>query len=137
MAASSAARPEHAAHTDVTGAVLVVVGLTLLLPGLLAFFAPGAFDVAIAGYPPENGHFLRDIGTMQIALGMAALLAWRLRGLRVAVLAVLAVQFALHAVSHVIDVDESEPAWQGPFALVALLLGAAVLVALLVKEQRS
>jgi hypothetical protein len=137
MAASPAARPHPAAHADPAGAVLLVVGLTLLPAGLLAFFAPGAFYDTIAGYPPENSHVLRDIGSFQVALAAAALAAWRRPAFRTPVLGLLALQFALHTVSHVIDVGESDPAWQGPVTLAALTLGTVLLIAVFVKELRQ
>jgi hypothetical protein len=134
-----AAVPAHprARTTDAAGVVLLVVAAAQLLPGILAVVAPGAFYDQIASYPPENSHFIRDLGSWQIALGLLALAAFRRPALRVPVLLVLAVQYVLHAVSHVIDVDSTDPAWQGPTALVLQLLGAIVLVALAVREQRG
>ena len=120
-----------------TRVVLLLVAPGQLLPGLLAFVAPGAFYDALAGYPPENAHFIRDLGSWQIGLGLLALLAANRPALHVPALAALAVQFTLHTVSHLIDLGASEPAWQGPFALATQALGAVVLTALLIKELRS
>ena len=116
-------------------AVLVVAGLAQLLPGLLAFVAPGAFYDALAGYPPENHHFITDLGSWQIALGVAALYAATRVEWQVPMLGILTLQYALHAVSHVIDVGDSDPAWQGPFALVAQLVGVVVIGGLFVRER--
>jgi hypothetical protein len=38
--------------------VLLVLGLAQVVPGIVAFVAPGAFYDALAAYPPENDHFL-------------------------------------------------------------------------------
>ena len=135
MAAAPTAHTD--ARADVVGALLLLVAAAQLLPGILAFVAPGAFYDVLAGFPPENSHFLRDLGSWQIALGLLALLAWRRPALRAPVLAILALQFALHTVSHAIDVNDSDPAWQGPFALVAEAIGAVVLTALAIKESRT
>jgi hypothetical protein len=53
----------------------------------------------------------------------------------VPVLGLLTLQYALHAVSHLIDVGEPDPAWQGPFALVGLSLAAVLLAGLFFKER--
>ena len=124
-------------RTDVGGAVLLVIAAILVLPGILAFVSPGAFYDQIAGYPPRNDHFIRDLGSWQIALGAVALYGARRRAWRTPLLALLALQYALHAVSHVIDVGDTDPAWQGPFALVVQLAGALLLAGLFVREQRA
>ena len=123
--------------SDIVGIALLVAAATQLLPGILATISPAAFYDTIASYPPENSHFLRDVGSWQIALGLLALAAWRRPALRAPVLAVLAVQYALHALSHAIDVNGSDPAWQGPVTLGLLLLGAAIFAVLAVREPRS
>lgn len=116
-------------------AVLVVAGLVQLLTGLLAFLAPGAFYDLFAGYPPENHHFITDLGSWQIALGAAALYAATRADWQVPMLGILALQYALHAVSHVVDLGDSDPAWHGPFALVTQLVGLAILGGLFVRER--
>jgi predicted anti-sigma-YlaC factor YlaD len=123
--------------SDIVGIALLVAAATQLLPGILATVSPAAFYDTIASYPPQNSHFLRDVGSWQIALGLLSLFAWRRPALRAPVLWVLAVQYTLHTVSHVIDVNDSDPSWQGPAALVLLALGAALFVVLAVREQRS
>lgn len=134
--ATAPARPATG-RIDATGVVLLIVAASQLLPGILALVAPAAFYDAFAAFPPENSHFIRDVGSWQVALGILALVAWRRPAFRTPVLGVLAVQYALHLLSHVIDVNASDPAWHGPFGLVAEGLGAVVLTALFVKEYRS
>lgn len=134
--ATAPARPTTE-RIDATGVVLLIVAASQLLPGILALVAPAAFYDAVASFPPENHHFIRDVGSWQVALGLVALLAWRRPALRVPVLAILAIQYGLHLVSHVIDVNAGDPAWHGPFGLVAEALGAVVLTALALKEYRS
>jgi hypothetical protein len=125
------------ARLDLTEVTLLLVAAAQLLPGLLAFLAPAAFYDAVASYPPENHHLIRDVGSWQIALGILAIIAWRRPALRVPALGIFAVQFTLHAVSHLIDVDASDPAWQGPVALGLEAVGAGVLIALFIKEPRT
>lgn len=130
------APPRTRARTDVTTTVLYVVAAAQLLPGLLAFLAPGAFYDLLAPYPPENEHLSKDLGAWQIGLGAAALIAARRPAWRVPMLGVLALQYGLHTVSHAIDVSGSDPAWNGPAVLVLQALATLVLLALLMKERR-
>ena len=134
--ATTAPRREHAG-TDLVTVVLVVVGLAQLLPGLLAFFAPGAFYDALAGYPPRNDHFLRDLGSWQIALGAIALYGARRQAWRAPLLGLLALQYLLHAISHLINVNDTDPAWQGPFALALQVLGFLALAGLFLRERTA
>lgn len=123
--------------SDIAGIALLVAAATQLLPGILATVSPAAFYDTIASYPPENSHFLRDVGSWQVALGLLAVAAWRRPALRAPVLGILAVQYALHAVSHGIDVSDSDPAWQGPVTLVLLVIGAALFAGLALREPKA
>ena len=136
MTATAQPQPRTRRRLDLVDVTLLVAGLTQLLPGLLAFFAPGAFYDLIATYPPENAHFAKDIGSWQIPLGLAALAAIGRPALRPFMLGVLALQYALHAVSHAIDVDLAEPASMGWVTLVALVLGAVLVGGLAAREAR-
>jgi hypothetical protein len=132
--AATAVHP-RAGRADLVDVVLVVVALTQVLPGVLAMLAPGIFYEQIGPYPPENGHFIKDLGSWQIALGVAALIAVRRPAWRLPMLGVLALQYGLHAISHLIDVDESDPSWQGPVALGIQVLGFMVLAGLFLRER--
>ena len=135
MASVQEPAPRAGARSDVVTVVLVLVGVTQLVAGVVAFVAPGAFYDAIAGYPPENEHFLMDLGSWQVALGAIALYGARRPAWRVPLLGLLALQYALHTVPHVLHVDDAEESWQGTFALVAQGLGAVVLTALFLRER--
>jgi hypothetical protein len=104
---------------------LLALGVGQLgLGGLLAV-APGAFFDAIADYGVRNDHFLRDISTLYLALGVTLLLAADRPSWRVPVLAVGAIQYALHALNHLLDIGDADPGWVGPFNFVTLVLVAA------------
>ena len=123
------------AKPDLVDTALLVVGTTQVVLGALAFLAPGVFYDLIASYPPDNAHFLKDVGSWQVALGAAALYAARRPAWRVPMLGILAIQYTLHTISHLIDLDVADPAWQGTFALVTQGIGAVVLVALFLRER--
>jgi hypothetical protein len=52
-------------------------------------------------------------------------------------LAILVVQYGLHSVSHLIDVGDSDPSWNGPVVLAFEVGVTALLAALLVRERRA
>lgn len=126
------ARPDRLDVVDVT---LLLVAVPQLLLGALAFVAPGVFFDQIGPYPPENAHYVKDVGSWQVGLGAAALYAVRRPSWRAPMLGILALQFALHAISHLIDVDASDPSWNGPFVLATQALGVVVLGGLFVRER--
>jgi len=117
--------------------VLLVAGLQQLAVGVWAFLSPGTFYEAVAKYPPENDHFLKDVGSWNVALGMAALIAYRTPSWRRGMLAVLAVQYGLHAISHAIDLDQADPRATGVATLVLLIAAAVLVAALYAREPRA
>jgi hypothetical protein len=107
--------------------LLVVFGLTQLALGLFMAIAPGAFFDAIGPFGARNSHYVRDLSTFYIALGISGLVAVRRPGWRVPVLALGAVEFALHALNHLIDIGESHPGWNGPVTFATVAASAALL----------
>ena len=69
-----------------------------------------------------------DLATWYLASGAAVVAAVTRPSWRVPVLFLVAVQYALHSVNHLIDVGETDPGWLGPFNLVALALATVLLV---------
>ena len=136
MATVQEPAPRARSGTDVVGAVLIVAGVTQIITGVTALLAPGVFYDVIASYPPENEHFLMDLGSWQIALGAVAVYGARRPEWRVPLLGLVGLQYLLHAVPHLIHVDDPEEGWHGPFALIAQLLGAGLLLGLVAREVR-
>ena len=127
--------PRVSAGADVVTIALVVAAATQLATGLLALFAPGAFYDLFASYPPENGHFLKDLGSWQIALGLLGLYGARRPDWRLPLLALLGLQYALHTASHIVDAGEAEEGWMDTFAIVTLGFGAVLLLGLFLRER--
>jgi hypothetical protein len=89
--------------------------------------APGTFFDEIGGYGVQNDHYIRDNATIYLGFGAGLLIAANRPSWRVPVLGVVGIQYALHWINHIFDVSESDPGWQGPFAVVSLgLLGVLV-----------
>jgi presenilin-like A22 family membrane protease len=123
---SFAPRPRH----DLVGLGLVAFGLYNLALSLFMVVAPGAFYSLIGPFGPRNDHYIRDNATFGLALGVATLIAVRLERWRVPVLVILAVQFTLHAVNHLVDIGTAHPVSAGPVDFALITLGA-LLAALL------
>ena len=90
--------------------------------GLAVFMAvaPHAFYEAIGPFGVFNPHYLRDVASFEGAIGLALLVSLRRRSWRAPVLALTAVQFALHSVNHLVDIANAHPAWAGYFDFFSL-----------------
>ena len=110
---------------------LVLLGLTQLALGAFQALAPGAFFDAFADFGVRNDHYIRDISTLYLMLGIGLLLAARLPSWRVPVLFLATLQYVIHAINHVVDVDDAEPGWIGPADLVAVAAFAVLFAYLL------
>lgn len=117
-------------------AVLLISGITQLAVGAWAFVAPDSFYDVVATYPPYNDHFLKDIGSWNVALGLAAIHAARTPSWQKGMCGVLAVLYALHALSHAIDLDQGEPHSASVATLVSQIVAALIFAALYAKEAR-
>jgi hypothetical protein len=109
--------------------ILLVAAAYHLLLGAFMFFAPGAFYDTVGKFPPENHHYIKDVATFYVALGVVFYVSVRRRSWRTPLLAFAALEYALHAINHLVDVGEATSAltgWFDFFALsaIALLLGA-------------
>jgi peptidoglycan/LPS O-acetylase OafA/YrhL len=131
-----------AASTDRLGeralvAGLLVFGLPSLLLGLAMAFAPAAFFEFVGPYGIRNDHYIRDTASFQIALALLLLFAVRLRPWRTPALVANAVQWGLHTISHLIDVENGDPTWIGYFDLLALTAGTTLLFLLSIAAHRQ
>jgi hypothetical protein len=110
--------------------ILLVLAVYHLLLGALMFFAPGAFYDTLGKFPPENHHYIKDVATFYIALGVVFFVAVRRRSWRTPVLVFAALEYAIHAINHLVDVNEATSditGWFDFFALAALALFLAAL----------
>jgi hypothetical protein len=116
--------------------LLVLFGAGQLVLGLLLWITPGFFFDEIGPYGVRNDHYLGDLATWYLALGVATLVAVRRVGWRVPVLALAFIQYALHSVNHLIDVNHAHPRWLGPANLISLAL-TTLLLAWMLNAQRE
>jgi hypothetical protein len=110
--------------------ILLVAAVYHLLLGALMFFAPGGFYDTLGKFPPENHHYIKDVATFYIALGVVFFVSVRRRSWRTPVLVFTALEYAIHAINHLVDVNQATSAltgWFDFFALAALALLFAAL----------
>jgi hypothetical protein len=112
---------------------VVAVGLAafaVIQLGLALFMAvsPHGFYTDVGPFGTFNGHYIRDVASFYAAIGVGLLLAIRHVSWRVPVLAVTTIQYALHSVNHLLDIDKAHPAWDGYFDF-GSLAAATVLLA--------
>jgi hypothetical protein len=117
--------------------LLIVFALTQLVLGLLLWLAPGFFYDEIGPFGARNDHYMADVATFYIALGAVSLVAVRRVSWRVPVLTLALVQYALHALNHLIDIGESDPGWIGPADFASLTLGAVLVGWMLTQEREA
>jgi hypothetical protein len=117
--------------------IFAALGLYQSALGLTMIFAPDAFFDALGPFGVRNDHYIVDVGTLYLAAGVLFLGAVRFGAWRVPALVFGVVQWAVHTLNHLIDIDKADPHWVGVFDFVGLALGTAVLAWLLVRELRA
>ncbi len=96
--------------------------------GLALALAPGRFYDALADFGPRNDHDLRDMAAFYLASAVVlAVAAARRPSWRAPALALVGLQYVLHALNHLLDAGDGDPAWVGPFDLATLAAGALVI----------
>jgi hypothetical protein len=119
--------PSHAARTSVLRVGLLAVAGVQLVTGLILAVTPGVFYDALADFGPRNEHDLRDMAAFYLASAVVLAVAAGRASWRAPALALVGLQFALHAVNHLVDVGDADPSWVGPLDLVTLAAGALLL----------
>jgi hypothetical protein len=107
-------------------AVLVIYGIYSTVLGLVMLFAPGFFFETVGGFGVRNSHYIFDLAGFELPLGLMYLAAIRYPAWRVPTLAFATAHYVLHAISHLIDIDNATTAWVGVFDFVAIAVGLLV-----------
>jgi len=110
--------------------ILMVAAVYHLLLGAFMFFAPGAFYDSLGKFPPKNTHYIKDVSTFYIALGVLFYISVRRRSWRTPVLVFAALEYAIHAINHLVDVGDASSDLTGWFDFFSLALLALIFAAL-------
>ena len=116
---------------------LIAFGTLNLALGALMTLAPGEFYEKIGEYGVENGHYIGDVGAFYVAAGVGLLLAVGRPSWRAPLLVVSTIWYGLHAVNHLIDIDEAAKEGRGIADTVLLVLGTLALAWLAREATRA
>jgi hypothetical protein len=119
---------------------LLVLGVTQVAIALWIVIDPGSFFAHVGGFGVRNDHYLRDVATFEMALGVVALVAVQRPSWRLPVLFFAALQFTLHTINHIADSGKAVASTSGAGDAIELGIGALLLVGLLwlvVREPRA
>ncbi len=112
------------------GAVSVGIAAFAIVELALALFmavAPHAFYTAVGPFGAFNGHYERDVASFEGAIAITLLISLRRPSWRVPALALTTIQFALHSVNHLFDINRAHPAWVGYFDFLSLAAATVML----------
>jgi hypothetical protein len=137
-------RPAHvtepaarvALRRDAVSAGVMLLGLYSVVLAAFMAVAPHAFYAHVGPFGVRNDHYIRDTATFSAAIGAGLLISLRRPSWRVPMLAISTIQFALHSINHLVDIDKAHPAWNGYFDFFSLA-AATVLIAWLLRAARA
>jgi hypothetical protein len=130
-----AARSEQSISTVQVG--IVAFALVNLAIAAMLVFAPHAFFEDVGPYGAQNDHYMRDLATFYAASGIVGLIAARRSSWRTPVLWLLAIEYGLHAINHLIDIDAAHSSWLGPANFASLAIATVALLWLARESARS
>ena len=129
------------AKQDLVGVGLAAFAIINVLTGLFAAIDPKGFYDAVGPFGPYNDHYIRDAAAAMVgSLGLAMAIAVFRASWRVGVLGYALLQFAFHAVNHLVDIGDADPESVGVVDFVTLTIGALTLgwlFARAVREERA
>jgi hypothetical protein len=109
--------------------LMVAAVYHLLLGGFMALF-PGEFYDSLGKFPPRNDHYIKDVSTFYVALGIVFYISVRRRSWRTPVLVFAAIEYTLHAINHLVDVNDAAGDFTGWFDFFSIALIALIFAAL-------
>jgi hypothetical protein len=111
--------------------LLALLGVYHLLLGVAMTAAPRTFFDEVATYGAFNDHYIRDVATFYLALGVVMLVAVAKASWQTPLLVFATLQYTLHVLNHLWDIGDTDPGWLGPANAASLALIGAVLFWLL------
>lgn len=124
-------RASAASAPRVLEAGIALFAVVYLSQALVMVISPHSFYKSIGGFDSYNPHYLRDVATFAAALGVGLAVSLGRPAWRVPMLAVATVQYGLHTINHLVDIDIAHPEWTGYFDFFSLAASTLVLAWLL------
>jgi len=112
---------------------IAVFAVVYLAEALFMAVSPHAFYKSIGGFDSYNPHYLRDVASFSAALGVGLAVSLGRPSWKVPMLAVATLQYGLHSINHLFDIDAANPRWTGYFDFFSLALATLLLAWLLRK----
>ena len=109
--------------TRIVVAVLVSYGVYATVGGVVMIVAPDVVFSTVGGFGVRNAHYMFDIASFELPLGLLYFAAVKWPDWRVPTLAFATAHYVLHSISHLIDIGNAAIPWVGVFDFVALVLG--------------
>jgi hypothetical protein len=113
-------------HAQLRTGLWAVAGVQLAT-GLWMALSPTTFYSAVAGFGARNTHDLRDMSTSYLASAVVLAVSTARPSWRAPALALVGLQWTLHALNHLLDVGNASPGWVGPFDLLSIAAGALLI----------
>lgn len=95
--------------------------------------SPATFYEEIGPFNGRSDHYIRDGATFGMAFGILALVAVRRPTWHAPTVLGLLLNFVFHALNHLADINEADPAWLGPADFIGLAAGSALLAWMLIR----
>lgn len=93
-------KPSRVSFTQV---IIALAGAVNLFTGAALLLAPGWFFNTIGNFPPFNRHYLGDVGSFLLPIGIGLLIAVRDPMQHRSLIGVVAAGSLLHAINHLYD----------------------------------
>ena len=117
--------------------VVGALGIFHLLLGLYMFFFPASFYARIGTYGVENSHYVGDVASFVLAIGVGLMLAAGRPSWRAPVLSVTALWYGFHALNHLFDIGEARSTARGTIDFLLLAIGCGLLAWLALAAERA
>jgi hypothetical protein len=118
-------------------AILIVFGIYSVALGVFMMLLPVAFFDTLGAFGARNDHYIFDNASFELPLGLLLLAAMRWSTWRVPALAFATAHWALHALSHIIDINHSAGAWVGLLEFAGLAISTVLLAIALRSSLRE
>jgi hypothetical protein len=122
---STAQVAPEAQQISILRASLIAFAVYHLAIAALMVFAPHTFFTDIGPFGVQNDHYLGDTATFNVAFGVSLAIAYRRASWRTPILCCVTIQFALHTINHLADIDAAHPHWLGPADFISLAFATA------------